>query len=440
MDHIQVIIDNRIPLKLLQVNEGESVIFCKSFKEELFNSGFFSTKDKDFVHNYIVENEQKYIVTDVTTPDDKVYKNVKFRVVVNENADVPYSTFNPQNIISEKSEYKLPAPIKVETNKTTTESKKQTKINLNEKLEKQKQEQEYFEKAIQLQNSLLQEKTDLEIQRKKLEKTRQNVETEKLANEKLAIYKQELISEFFNVSEKQENIIKEKLFESHTYLENKIQEQNKENSEKAKIVLEKLNEKNLNYLKTAIDEKIKEKRQEIEKIIDSKTEYSARLLVEKADELKKLFDEKFVLDLQNCKETLYLELVKVSDENAGKFLEKNKVFFNNEIREFFKTEKQKAEKNFSDGIESVKQILEKTSEDLKSKNPELDEKIKIINEKIQELTEQKKTNQVLIGEAKTYTDKEIKKALEESRNYAKRILDLGGGGGSVAVQYLYLQE
>ena len=265
---------------------------------------------------------------------------------------------------------------------------------------------------------MLQEKTDLEIQRKKLEKTRQNVETEKLANEKLAIYKQELISEFFNVSEKQENIIKEKLFESHTYLENKIQEQNKENSEKAKIVLEKLNEKNLNYLKTAIDEKIKEKRQEIEKIIDSKTEYSARLLVEKADELKKLFDEKFVLDLQNCKETLYLELVKVSDENAGKFLEKNKVFFNNEIREFFKTEKQKAEKNFSDGIESVKQILEKTSEDLKSKNPELDEKIKIINEKIQELTEQKKTNQVLIGEAKTYTDKEIKKALEESRNYA----------------------
>ena len=66
VDNIQVILDKRIPLNLLQVSEGENVIFCKQFREELFDSGFFSTKEKDFVHKYITESNKKYIITAVS--------------------------------------------------------------------------------------------------------------------------------------------------------------------------------------------------------------------------------------------------------------------------------------------------------------------------------------------------------------------------------------
>jgi len=85
VDPVQFIIDKRIPLKLLQVDNGQNVIYCKKFKEDLFDSGIFSTREKDFVHNYITENDQKYIVTDVSDPEGKTYKNVKFKIVINEN-------------------------------------------------------------------------------------------------------------------------------------------------------------------------------------------------------------------------------------------------------------------------------------------------------------------------------------------------------------------
>lgn len=95
MDYIQAILDKRIPIKLLQVPDGENVIYCNKFTDQLFDTASISTKEKDFVHNYILENGQRYILTDVSTEDGKTYKDVKFKVVVVENGEVPYSRFSP---------------------------------------------------------------------------------------------------------------------------------------------------------------------------------------------------------------------------------------------------------------------------------------------------------------------------------------------------------
>ena len=107
MEQIQVVLDKRIPFNITQVYDGENVIFCKSFKDELFNTGSFSTKDKDFVHKYIVEDNKKYIITDVSTTDGRTYKNVKFQIVLNEREEIPLSTFNPRGEKSIADPFKL---------------------------------------------------------------------------------------------------------------------------------------------------------------------------------------------------------------------------------------------------------------------------------------------------------------------------------------------
>lgn len=316
-----VILDGRVPFKLIQTKEGESVIFCKGFKDELLDSGLFFTKEKDFVHNYVVENGQKYIITDVTTPDDKVYKNIKFKVVINENEDTPHSIFNPEGVITENSEYKLPEnkPLQIEEN--GFKETKPVQIDLSKNYELKKQEEEYFEKAKELQNKLIEEKVELESQKKELEKQKLLVESEKVVNEKLNDYKQIILKEFFDVSEKQEKIIKDKLSENYKLLESKIYEQNKIQTESAKSTLDLLNEKNLIELKQEIDEKIQSKQKEIEKLVEDKAENSARLLVEKADDLRKLFEDKFVVDLEEHKKDLFEKFGKLSKQVIENFVD-----------------------------------------------------------------------------------------------------------------------
>ena len=362
MHYIQAILDKRIPIKLLQVAEGENVIFCNKFTDQLFDTASISTKEKDFVHNYILENEQKYIITDVTTQDDKVYKNVKFRVVINENGNVPYSTFNPENAVSEKGEYKLPVPVKKESPKILTESKKENGINLKEKLEKEKNEQLYLQKAIQLQNNLLQEKTQLENERKKLAKTQQHAEAERLANEKINAYKQELISEFFETSKKHEDLIKEKFFSASRNMDEKLNQEIESYKTQLNNFLKDLNEKNLTVLKSDLE----------------------------SSEFKKLVEKELNDNLKDYKQFLLEKLEKITSDKLDEFIQsKDNAYFKEKIENVFAEEKA---------------LLEKQKQEV-------------------------------LTEIKSYTLEEINKAADDAKSYARRILDLGGGGGSVAVQY-----
>ena len=372
MQYIQTLLDNRIPLKLIQIAEGESVIFCKKFKEELFDSGFFSTKEKDFVHNYVTENNQKYIVTNVSFPDGHVENNVKFRVAISENADVPFSIYAVKN---------TPKTLINENIKTPS----------HHIIQKEKNDQS-FHQARLMEHQILLEKKKLLKEQEELKKEKQIVENEKIVANKLDSYKQKLFEEFLTVSENQKNYIRDQIEEKFKNIEFKfINEANsfKKISEK---ILEQLKNKNSESIQKTVEEKIQNKYEEIEKYLLENREVSSQLLVEKTDELKKLFDEKLILDLQQYKQNLISEIQNLAEKNVEKFIDDNKTKFGKNIEDYF-------------------------------------------TKKLEQLTEVNKHNSSLVNEAKSYTDKQITRAIEDSKNYAKRILDLGGGGGSNAVQF-----
>ena len=495
MDHIKVVLDKRIPINLIQDVNGQNVIFCKSFRDELFETGNFSTKDKDFVHKYVTENNKKYIITDVTTPDGQTYKNVKFQVILNEKGETPVSTFNPKGETSVADSFKLPEKkqLIVETSKAQVKSAKP--LDVSESINKIKQDQEYIRKAKQLEQSLIEEKARLVKERKELEEQKQIVKNERIIEEKINDYKQSLLQEFLNVSEKQENTIKEKLSINLKNFENELDEQKQIHGKDIKIVLEDFNRKNLEKLqkildtnlktkqdiidekiqdyndsiqsvfveqtneikkdfntkikniendsieklKIFIEERIDERKTELIELLENKGEDFVSKIVDKSDELKKLFDEKFVLDLQQYKEKLIQEINSTNENIVNEYLEKKKTDVGDEIIKFISKERSSLQKDFNKNVQDLKELLEKTVSELNERTPSLDEKIKLVQEKLDQLP---KDGQLLmeakndiLSLSKKYTDSQVKRVAEDTMGYAKRILDLGGGGGSVATQY-----
>ena len=439
MDHIKVVLDKRIPFNLIQDVNGENVIFCKSFRDELFETGSFSTKDKDFVHKYVTENNKKYIITDVTTPDGQTYKNVKFQVILNEKGETPFSTFNPKGEKSVADSFKLPEKkqLIVETNKAQVKPAKP--LDVSESINKRKQDQEYILKAKQLEQSLIEEKARLVKERKELEEQKQIVKNERIIEEKINDYKQSLLQEFLNVSEKQEITIKEKLSINLKNFENELDEQKQLHNKDIKIVLEDLNKNSVEKLKSFLEQRIDEQKNELISLLENKGDDFVSKIVDKSDELKKLFDEKFVVDLQQYKEKLIQELNSINENLVKEYLEKKKTDVGDYINTFISKERSTLQKDFSKNIEDLKNLLEKTVNEFNERTPSLDEKIKLVQEKLDQLP---KEGQMLIeakddilSVSKKYTDSQVKRVSEDTMSYAKRLLDLGGGGGSVAVQY-----
>ena len=73
----------------------------------------------------------------------------------------------------------------------------------------------------------------------------------------------------------------------------------------------------------------------------------------------------------------------------------------------------------------VKEEKEKAIQEQKEKEKEIQDKYKIIKE----------AKDDIIASSRQYLEEKLKASSEENKNYARRILELGGGGGSVAVQY-----
>jgi len=209
VDSIQVILDKRIPFNLLQVSEGENVIFCKKFTEQLFDTGLFSTKEKDFVHNYILENGEKYIITDVNTNNGQTHKNVKFKIVVLEKGEVPFSTFNPKGTSTILEKVVLPE------NKITED------LNI---LEKNKSN---------------------DFDKKRLEQIEERLENKKnrlINEEKHLLNKKLILKEKENDLQKKYKIIREAkddiIASSQQYLEEKLKASSEENKNYARRILD----------------------------------------------------------------------------------------------------------------------------------------------------------------------------------------------------------
>jgi hypothetical protein len=89
----------------------------------------------------------------------------------------------------------------------------------------------------------------------------------------------------------------------------------------------------------------------------------------------------------------------------------------------------------NDHKQSLNEAIAQKINEVDGRMPRLDKTIKDIDDRINTLVQEKRNVQVLVDSAKQYTDTKVAAASQDSKDYARRILDLGGGGGSVAVQY-----
>lgn len=80
--------------------------------------------------------------------------------------------------------------------------------------------------------------------------------------------------------------------------------------------------------------------------------------------------------------------------------------------------------------------VEQLTKDYKKTLTESAKKIlKGVEEKIVELVEEKKNINLVVDSVKEYTDQQVARASQSAKDFARRILDLGAGGGSNAKQY-----
>ena len=95
MQHVDIILDNRVQCSFIETTEVENIIFCRPLEESLDNVSVITTSDNEFIHSYVTESNDNYLVTAVTLSDGTVYEGVKFKIVpVEEGKQLPSSIIN----------------------------------------------------------------------------------------------------------------------------------------------------------------------------------------------------------------------------------------------------------------------------------------------------------------------------------------------------------
>lgn len=393
-----VLFNNKIPFVLLENDDSDNVIYCNSFEDHLFNIGTFGTKTKEIMLEYSLNQDEKYVVVDVTFEDGKCYEGVLFKIVVSEDKELPYSTFNPAlldiNRLS-KVEFvddKVDEKIELIETKNIEPVIEENFIHIEEK---KKQYEELINSALQTEQKLLEEKRILDKQKIILEK--QNI-----IEDKVQKIKSELLEEYFNAVKKQEEILNTSIDKKLASLEDRLIQTLERYSDQYADKAEELktNTKDfirdqeiniLNNLSQKIENKIEEQKKEIETLIGSELSYTQAEVVSKLEEtsqkLVELYKDKTVVMLEQYKQDLFEQYSTVAQQKADEFFSK--------------------------------------------KSKAISSELKKLTESIEELQLLKDVKKEVIKEVKQYVDE----ASQSARAYARRILELGGGGGSVAVQY-----
>lgn len=392
MNLYNVLLNNEIPFVLHESSDLENVIYCKSFSDYLFNVGTFTTKTKEVILEYITEDDRRYIIADVTFENGECYKNVKFEVIIDEDIETPYSTIN-LNLLENKTQVVIPQKPQqiVENVEEVVEELESTPVPIVEPPDYT----ETINEALRLQKKLSKEKEEIRKQKILLEK-------QDVVKDKVQKIKNELLEEYFNAVKKQEEILNVSIDKNLASLEDRLvqtlerySDQYAEKAEELKSDTKdfiKIQEANiLHNLSQKIENKIDEQKKEIEVLIGSELSFTQTEIVSKLEEtsqkLVELYKDKTFVMLEQYKQDLLEEYSTVAQQKADDFFNKKGQTINFELKK--------------------------------------------LTESIEELQLLKDVKKEVIQEVKLYVDE----ASQSARAYARRILDLGGGGGSVAVQY-----
>lgn len=176
MNFIKALIDRRVEVEFNKSADTENYIFTKPFDDNIRNIVLLQTKDRDFIHKYVFEGNERYLITDVILEDGTLYKNVKFKLVVVEGDEIPKSTINPK-LLDEASKTSVTfikeKPALIEENKeeeievpsVVTEALQEEEIpdytTLIESLNKLEKEKKVFEENRQLSNRIENQKKEI---------------------------------------------------------------------------------------------------------------------------------------------------------------------------------------------------------------------------------------------------------------------------------------
>ena len=496
MQLIDIVIDNRISCSFIESSSIENVIFCRPLEESLDNVSIISTKDNEFIHSYIQESTNNYLETDIQLPDGRVYPNVRFKLVAVENGrELPQSTINLSLLGSHSSiseQTTLPNFIE-EGYEFTVDNEKDIEGSSDElqTIPVPEDVSEYVEKVKSYEAHLIEEQARIKAEAQRLNRERIVLEDDRRIQKTLEDYKSELLHETFRISEQQKELLEQAINEAVASIQGQFDDQQINVGK----YLETLSSANLEEVKKYQDNQVNEIKSSINSLLAERLEQASvendKLLLERASELEAVFTEKIITELEDYKRNIGSEIdtitksldvivtEKITSNNdnvdvllvnrAGilqdQFSEKVATdlaeYKNNLSREFKTASTETASRIFSDKTKELneavtvlldehKQALNNTITDklntvgysidkfkseVDGKLPELNNTIKDINKKIQSLVTEKKNVQLLVDDARKYTDSKVAKVSEEVMAYARRILELGGGGGSNAVQY-----
>jgi len=431
-----VFLDGRINLNVVKDNSVENVIFCKPFEDSLDNVCLFETRDKEFICKYVYENGDKFVISDVVFEDGSCLKNVKFKLVVVERGDLPHCTLNTSS--SQKSSF-VPKSKVVLEDYTPDKKYLDEEYNINnsqEIIEIKDNYNEIIKNAKETEKRLLKKEEFLEKERVKLLKEKEILEKNKIIEKEISEQKQSLIKEFLNSVEKQEKLFKDTVDKYTDEIDYKIENKSEKNLNLLKKEIlsftKELQESRSQEIKVQLIEKLNDKEKALKDNLKNIQEEVLKSLVERYSDIKESYDGSF----EKFKSKMFHELGAVNKKTLQSFfregkliLDKNRDSYKSELKKLaessesaLKERKQDIENTFRSVLKEVRDIIDKS-------NPKLDDKINFILEKAKliQLNESAKI--------KKYVDDKVRFSSEDAKNYARRILELGSGGGSVAVQY-----
>ena len=216
MNLYNVLLNNKIPFVLHESNDSENVIYCKSFSDYLFNVGTFTTRTKEVILEYVVDNAEKYVVADVTFDNGECYRDVRFKVVINENTETPYSTIN-LNLLNNKTQVAIPQQSQQIVEDVKELVQEPAPIHISAPIIETPDYTETINETLKLQKKLNVEKEEIRKQKIVLEK-------QNLLNKKLQEYKQELLEEYVTAVDKQKQLLGAHLKETLTIAEHDLSE------------------------------------------------------------------------------------------------------------------------------------------------------------------------------------------------------------------------
>ena len=316
MNLVKVFLDKQFKLTLLENNKTDNIIFCKPFEDDLQNLCSYTTRNEDFIYRYVLENGERYIVTDILLENGTLYKKVKFKLVTTNEKQIPYSVINLKLLASSERVYNSvpPRPAVVQEQTVKPVSLESVKPVVKKEVPRYNTQQD-IDKVKLLEQELLQERARLENEKKSLSKQKLLVDNQNTIQNTIEGFKEELMQEFYNISQRQESLFQGEVSNNAAKINEQLSSHIEEHElqivelfKKTKTEQNNTIDKQFDQLNENLNNKLKNNKKELEALIENKSGDYIVKVVEKADELKSLFDEKLAIDLQQYKEKLIVEL------------------------------------------------------------------------------------------------------------------------------------